>query len=38
MPIFLWEGKTAQGRLMKGDLEAPRVSTKKLASRVLARK
>jgi type IV pilus assembly protein PilC len=23
MPIFLWEGKTAQGRLMKGDLEAP---------------
>src|SRR5688572_25609227 len=25
MPTFLWEGKTAQGRLMKGDLEAPNV-------------
>src|SRR5918992_2112075 len=23
MPTFLWEGKTAQGRLMKGDIEAP---------------
>jgi type IV pilus assembly protein PilC len=23
MPIFLWEGKTAQGRVMKGELEAP---------------
>lgn len=23
MPIFLWEGKTAQGRVLKGELEAP---------------
>jgi len=23
MPTFLWEGKTAQGKLMKGELEAP---------------
>ncbi len=23
MPTFLWEGKTAQGRAMKGELEAP---------------
>lgn len=23
MPMFLWEGKTAQGRVMKGELEAP---------------
>jgi type IV pilus assembly protein PilC len=23
MTIFLWEGKTAQGRIMKGELEAP---------------
>ncbi|MEX0804957.1 MAG: type II secretion system F family protein [Candidatus Binatia bacterium] len=23
MPTFLWEGKTAQGRVMKGDIEAP---------------
>ena len=25
MPIFLWEGKTAQGRVMKGDIEAANV-------------
>jgi type IV pilus assembly protein PilC len=23
MPIFLWEGKTAQGRVLKGEIEAP---------------
>jgi type IV pilus assembly protein PilC len=23
MPTFLWEGKTAQGRILKGELEAP---------------
>jgi len=23
MPTFVWEGKTAQGRAMKGELEAP---------------
>src|ERR1043166_7969400 len=23
MPIFLWEGKTAQGKVLKGELEAP---------------
>jgi type IV pilus assembly protein PilC len=23
MPIFLWEGKTAQGKILKGELEAP---------------
>ncbi len=25
MPTFLWEGKTAQGKIMKGDIEAPNV-------------
>ena len=23
MPVFLWEGKTAQGRVLKGEIEAP---------------
>jgi type IV pilus assembly protein PilC len=27
MAIFLWEGKTAQGRVMKGELEAPNPET-----------
>jgi type IV pilus assembly protein PilC len=25
MPTFLWEGKTAQGKTMKGDIEAPNI-------------
>ena len=25
MPIFVWEGKTSQGKVMKGELEAPSV-------------
>ena len=23
MPTFLWEGKTAQGKVIKGEIEAP---------------
>lgn len=25
MPTFLWEGRTAQGRVMRGDIEAPNI-------------